>query len=291
VASSAILGKRHFFQIHVQKVARAAEPSEDICCFISNVFSFQDGIQEFAYLCNHPKQSALNSSLLISMEVRFFHQFLEFVDRYVLCLPQGLNPVLQKSGLLFAVFLGGLFPRTEGQLGLEFRESTGHVFPKSNSGAVTARIYECGVHILGARRSPPFGEKCMNPRPYPVFESYFGAAMLVCGITWFWDYASSLYFPGQGALNLTLLSAAVYLEAAMIGAFTLTRRILSKHFHVGMRVGLGAWMANTVLRLILFELGEALGGVVIYFGSFMIGGFLGGLLGRVFHGPSEGEKD
>ena len=122
----------------------------------------------------------------------------------------------------------------------------------------------------------------MDSESRPRFESYFGAAMFTCGITWFWDYVASLYFPGQTALNLTLLSATVYLEAALIGAFGLTRRISTKHIHVGIRVGLGAWMANALFRLVLFELGEALWGVVVYLLSFIGGGVLGGLLGRIF---------
>jgi len=136
-----------------------------------------------------------------------------------------------------------------------------------------------GVPLWAALTS---GDGSMGSESSPTFESYFGAALVTCGITWFWDYASSLYFPGQTALNLTLLSATVYLEAAMIGAFGLTRRISTRHIDVGVRVGLGAWIGNALFRLVLFELGEALWGVVVYLLSFLGGGVVGGLLGRIF---------
>ncbi|MFH0848266.1 MAG: hypothetical protein V1857_02025 [archaeon] len=118
----------------------------------------------------------------------------------------------------------------------------------------------------------------------PVFEKYFGAAVFACGIAWFWDYVASLYFPGQVALNLTLLSAVVYLEAAFLGAFGLTRRMLAKHVHVGIRVGVGAWLTNMVFRLIVFELAEAIWGSPVYFGGFVTGGLLGGLFAKKLHG-------
>jgi len=131
----------------------------------------------------------------------------------------------------------------------------------------------------------------MKKEPAPGFETYFGAALFTCGIVWFWDYVSSVYFPGQAALNLTFLSAAVYLEAAFLGAFGLTRRMLTRHIHVGIRVGFGAWMTNMVFRLIVFELGEALWGVAIYLASLTAGGFLGGFLARALHKGNSCEED
>jgi len=119
--------------------------------------------------------------------------------------------------------------------------------------------------------------------PLPSFERYFGAALFSCGIVWFWDYVASLYFPGQAALNLTLLSTLVYFEATFLGALGLTRRMLARHIHVGIRVGFGAWMTNMVFRLIVFELAEALWGVAIYLTSFVAGGFLGGLFAKRLH--------
>jgi hypothetical protein len=126
----------------------------------------------------------------------------------------------------------------------------------------------------------------MKTEQLPGFDQYFGAALLACGITWLWDYVASLYFPGQTALNFTLLSALVYLEAAFLAAFGLTRKVPVKHIPIGLRVGFGAWIANTVFRLILFELGEALWGVVLYLATFVLGGFLGGFLGKKLHGAS-----
>lgn len=122
------------------------------------------------------------------------------------------------------------------------------------------------------------------------FESYLGAAAFACGITWFWDFFVSFYFPGQTALNLTLLSTLVYLEAAFLGAFGLTRRMWAKQIHVGIRVGLGTWVANMVFRLIMFGLDEALWGVVVYLVGFMIGGFLGGLFAKALHKPDASGK-
>jgi hypothetical protein len=130
----------------------------------------------------------------------------------------------------------------------------------------------------------------MKPESMPGFENYFGAALFACGITWFWDYVASMYFPGQAALNLTLLSALVYMEAAFLGAFGLARRLLSKHMNVGLRVGFGAWMTNMVFRLIVFELAEALYGMVVYMVGFIVGGILGGLFARKFHGAGTCEK-
>jgi len=122
----------------------------------------------------------------------------------------------------------------------------------------------------------------MPVREGPDFESLFGAALFVCGITWAWDWVSSIYFPGQTALNLTLFSALVYTESAFLGAFGLSRRY-NDRVAVGLRVGLGAFLTNTVFRMIVFDIVEALWGVVVYFLSFMVGGLLGGLLTeRVF---------
>jgi hypothetical protein len=123
----------------------------------------------------------------------------------------------------------------------------------------------------------------MNADSSPGFESYFGAALVACGISWLWDYISSLYFPGQTALNFTILSAFVYMEAALLGAFGLTRRMPSKQIHVGLRAGLGAFLLNTVFRLIVFEFVEALWGVIIYFVSFIAGGITGGFLAKTLH--------
>ena len=124
----------------------------------------------------------------------------------------------------------------------------------------------------------------------PRFESYLGAAALACGVTWLWDYFASLYFPGQTALNFTLLSALIYLEAAFLGAFGLTRRRLTKHLHVGVRAGIGAWMTNMVFRLIVFDLSEALWGVLVYLTSFLVGGCLGGLFASMIHRGEAGAK-
>jgi hypothetical protein len=118
------------------------------------------------------------------------------------------------------------------------------------------------------------------------FEKYFSAALVVCGISWFWDYVSSLYFPAQTALNLTIISALVYMEAALIGAYGFTRRIQFKQISVGIKVGLGAFMVNTVFRLIVFEIVEALWGIIIYFTSFVVGGLIGGLIGKKLHSTS-----
>lgn len=115
------------------------------------------------------------------------------------------------------------------------------------------------------------------------FEKYFSVALVVCGISWFWDYVSSLFFPGQTALNLTIISALVYMEAALIGAYGFTRRIPFKQISVGIKVGLGAFMVNTVFRLIVFEIVEALWGLIIYFTSFVVGGLIGGLIGKKLH--------
>jgi len=130
----------------------------------------------------------------------------------------------------------------------------------------------------------------MAAEALPSFENYLGAAALACGITWIWDYFASFYFPGQAALNLTLLSFVVYLEGAFFGAFGLTRRRLTKHLHVGIRVGIGAWMTNMVFRLIVFSFSEALWGVLVYLASFLLGGSLGGLLAYVIHRGEAGTK-
>ncbi len=115
------------------------------------------------------------------------------------------------------------------------------------------------------------------------FEKYFSAAMLACGITWFWDFIASLYFPGQIALNLTLVSAVVYLEAAFLAAFGFTRRMARDQIPMGLRVGVAAWITNTLFRLLIFDLSEALLGVVVYLVSFLIGGVGGGLFAGVLH--------
>jgi hypothetical protein len=95
------------------------------------------------------------------------------------------------------------------------------------------------------------------------FEKYFGAVLIACGITWIWDFISSIYFAGQIALNLTIISSLVYLEASFIGAFLLVRKLPKNHIIIGLRVGIGAFLVNIAFRLILFELAEALGGVVV----------------------------
>jgi len=110
----------------------------------------------------------------------------------------------------------------------------------------------------------------------PKFESYFGAVLIACGVTWLWDFA------GQMALNLTIISSFVYLEAGFIGAFILARKLPKDHVLIGLRAGFGTFLVNLAFRLILFELAEALGGVVIYFISFTIGGMLGRLLAKRF---------
>ena len=124
----------------------------------------------------------------------------------------------------------------------------------------------------------------MNEDTFPGFESYFGAALIACGISWLWEYIASLYFPGQTALNYTILSVFVYIEAALLGAFGLTRKMPSKQVHVVLRAGFGAFLLNTVFRLIVFEYHEALWGVIVYFASFTVGGVIGGFLAKTFHG-------
>jgi putative membrane protein (TIGR04086 family) len=109
------------------------------------------------------------------------------------------------------------------------------------------------------------------------FESYFRAALFTCGIIWVWDYIASIFFPGQTALNLTLLSAFIYLEASFIGAYGLTRKRSQNQVNIGLRVGIAAFLVNLVFRLIVFDIGEALWGLIIYLIFLIIGGALGGL--------------
>jgi putative membrane protein (TIGR04086 family) len=117
----------------------------------------------------------------------------------------------------------------------------------------------------------------------PKMERYFGAALVVCGIAWIWDFVASIYFAGLIALNLTIISSLVYLEAGFLGAFVLTRTLPKNHMLIGLRAGFYAFLVNLAFRLILFELTEALWGIVIYLISFTIGGMLGGLLAMKFH--------
>jgi len=112
------------------------------------------------------------------------------------------------------------------------------------------------------------------------FESYFGAALFTCGIIWVWDYIASIFFPGQTALNLTLLSAFIYLEASFIGAYGLTRKRPQNQVNIGLRAGIAAFLVNLVFRLIVFDIGEALWGLIIYLIFLIIGGALGGLFAK-----------
>jgi putative membrane protein (TIGR04086 family) len=114
----------------------------------------------------------------------------------------------------------------------------------------------------------------------PRMEGYVGAALVICGIAWIWDFVASIYFAGQMALNLTIISSLVYLEASFIGAFVLTRKLPKNQMLIGLRAGLYAFLINLAFRMILFELWEALWGVVIYFISFTIGGMLGGIFAK-----------
>ena len=117
----------------------------------------------------------------------------------------------------------------------------------------------------------------------PKFESYFGAALVACGVAWIWDVISSIYFAGQVALNLTIISSLVYLEAGFLGAFLLARKLTKNHMLIGLRAGFSAFLMNLAFRLILFELTEALWGVIVYLISFTIGGLLAGLLAKKLH--------
>lgn len=112
------------------------------------------------------------------------------------------------------------------------------------------------------------------------FESYFRAALFTCGIIWVWDYIASIFFPGQTALNLTLLSAFIYLEASFIGAYGLTRKRPQNQVNIGLRTGIAAFLVNLVFRLIVFDIGEALWGLIIYLIFLIIGGALGGLFAK-----------
>jgi hypothetical protein len=127
----------------------------------------------------------------------------------------------------------------------------------------------------------------MMGRSNPSSGDYLGAALLACGIAWLWDFILSLYFPGKTALNLTIVSALVYLEAAFLGAFGLARRMSDDRVRIGMRVGIWAFLLNAAFRLILFDLFEALWGVILYLISFTLGGLLGGLFARMILGEVE----
>lgn len=109
---------------------------------------------------------------------------------------------------------------------------------------------------------------------------FLGAVLLACGLTWLWDFISSLYFPGIAAWNLTIVSLFFYAESSLIGAYSLTRHIIEGHIRAGVRVGLAVWALNLAFRLILFNLAEALWGLIIYFVGFLLGGVLGGFLGK-----------
>jgi len=114
----------------------------------------------------------------------------------------------------------------------------------------------------------------------PGFEGYFGAALFTCGIVWLWDYVASLFFPGQTALNLTLLSSFICIEAGFIGAYGLTRKRSQNQVNIGLRAGIAAFLVNLVFRLIVFDIAEALWGLIIYFIFLIIGGVLGGLFAK-----------
>lgn len=112
---------------------------------------------------------------------------------------------------------------------------------------------------------------------------FLGAVLLACGLTWLWDFIASLYFPGSSAWNLTLVSLLFYAESSLIGAYSLARNLIEGHLRIGIRLGLAVWALNLAFRLILFELGEALWGLLIYFSGFLLGGILGGFLGERLH--------
>ena len=117
----------------------------------------------------------------------------------------------------------------------------------------------------------------------PGFEEYFGAALVVCGILWIWDYISSIFFPGQTSLNLTILSFFVWLEAGFIGAYGLTRKMVNQ-IDRGLKVGVAAFLVNQAFRLIVFEIDQALYGWIIYLISLLIGGTIGGLFAKRMSG-------
>ena len=114
----------------------------------------------------------------------------------------------------------------------------------------------------------------------PGFERYFGAALFTCGIIWLWDYISSLFFPGQTALNLTILSAFIILEAGFIGAYGLTRKMQQNQVNIGLKAGVSAFLVNLVFRMIVFDISQALFGLIIYLIFLPMGGILGGLFAK-----------
>jgi hypothetical protein len=121
----------------------------------------------------------------------------------------------------------------------------------------------------------------------PGFEGYFGAALLTCGIVWAWDYVASLFFPSQAALNLTVLSSFTYFLAGFIGAFALTRKKQVDQVQIGLCAGAAAFAVNIVFRMIVFEITEALWGVVIYAVFLIIGGGVGGFFARKIVGTKK----
>ena len=116
---------------------------------------------------------------------------------------------------------------------------------------------------------------------------------MICGIAWVWGFMTSEFFPEHASLSLNLVSFTVYLEAATIGAFGLARRTFKGPMKIGLRVGLRvgfeAWVINMVFRFIIFDLANALDGVILFLISFMLGGVLGGLLGGLVRKPKPQE--
>ena len=112
-------------------------------------------------------------------------------------------------------------------------------------------------------------------QPDPIH--YLSGAMMANSVVWIWSGLLSLI---DNSFLIRIFTFLVYALGSASAAYLVARTASNDHIAVGLRTGVYAWIINVIMMTVNYSISEALDGILFFFGTLVLGGYVGGQLRR-----------
>ena len=112
----------------------------------------------------------------------------------------------------------------------------------------------------------------------PRIEDYVAGAILGSSIAWMWLLGLSLFNPDL--VSATALTFIVYMGDSALVTCLVAGRASHGHVMIGLKMGVAIWILNMLLLFLSLGTSGISRGVLLFLGSFLLGGVIGGFLSR-----------